>query len=112
MSVQENSDHPPKRSDIGTLPVHFEPIPKTLASPFTELFPAYNGKGLVRGEPGGFVFSHEYGKHAENVFRFQPRKDDVWLMSFPRSGRLLNSTRMTEHTVKSFSLKLTSSLET
>lgn len=91
MSIQENgeSDHPQKRSTIGslgTLPVHFGSIPKTLVSPFTELFPAYKGKGMVRGEPGGFTFSPEYGKHAENLFRFQPRRDDVWLTSFPRSG--------------------------
>ena len=82
------SDHLKKRLDSQIFQVRFSQISKSIVSPFTELFPGYDGKGLVRGEPGGFVFSSEYGRHAEKLFRFQPRKDDVWLMSFPRSGLL------------------------
>ncbi len=91
MSLQDNGvcDHPKNRLlDSEIFQVRFSQISKSLVSPFTHLFPAYAGKGLVRGEPGHFVFSAEYGKHAEKLFRFQPRSDDVWLMSFPRSGLL------------------------
>ena len=79
-----SEEHPKNRT--GLFAVSFSPISKTLTRPYVELFPAYKGKGLVRGEPGGFVFSPEYGRNARNLFDFEPRKEDVWLMSFPRSG--------------------------
>lgn len=87
--TKHNGETPNDVPDAGELKVKFEPIPKTLVSPFTELFPGYTGQGLVRGEPGGFVFSYEYGQNAQKIFELKPRKDDVWLMSFPRSGTRL-----------------------
>lgn len=90
MSLAKHTGETPSDvPDAGELKVKFEPIAKTLVSPFTELFPGCTGQGLVRGKPGGFVFSYEYGRNAQKIYEFKPRKDDVWLMSFPRSGKRL-----------------------
>jgi hypothetical protein len=56
-----------------------------LAGPFTDHFPHYAG-GVARSEPGGFVISQEFGHHAHEFFYFQPRKDDVWMLTFPNCG--------------------------
>ena len=65
--------------------VKFNPIPKTNLKSFKQLFPAYE-EGLMRSEPGGFVMPPNYCENAEKIFRMQPRKDDVWLVTFPKSG--------------------------
>ena len=66
--------------------VKFEVMPKTLANPFREHFTYYT-EGLVRGVPGGFVLTPEYAKHAEQLRNFQPRSDDVWIVTYPKCGK-------------------------
>ena len=68
--------------------VKFRVMPKTLTSPFIEHFPNYT-EGLVIGEPGGFVLSPEYARHAEQCLKFQPRNDDVWVVTFPKCGNIV-----------------------
>ena len=68
--------------------VKFHPIPKTNLKSFKQLFPAYE-EGLMRSEPGGFVMLPHYCENAEKIFRIQPRKDDVWLITFPKCGKYL-----------------------
>lgn len=72
--------------DKPQLPVKFNLIPESLTSPFIDLFPGQD-EGMVRGEPGGFVFSHEYGRRAHEIYQFQPRSDDVWVTTFSKSGK-------------------------
>ena len=85
MSSEDEPVSPPQ------LEVKFSVIPETLESPFKEDFPAY-GTGLVRGEPGGFVFHPHYAKNAEKIYRMNVRSDDVWIRTFPRSGTLFTLT--------------------
>jgi estrone sulfotransferase len=63
----------------------YHTIPKTLTESFKELFTGYD-EGLVRMEPGGFVTSPTYAKHAEKIYRMKPRSEDVWLLTFPKCG--------------------------
>jgi len=65
--------------------VDFHLLPETLEKPFTDHFPGHD-EGLIRSSPGNFIYSPEYGRNAEKLYHFQPRKDDVWLRTFPRSG--------------------------
>lgn len=65
--------------------VEFKPIPKTQEESFKKLFTGYD-EGLVRSEPGGFVMAPPYGRNAEKIYNIQPRKDDVWLLTFPKCG--------------------------
>nr|CAH0104486.1 unnamed protein product [Daphnia galeata] len=67
------------------LDVKFESIPETLESSYKEHFPVFD-KGLVRGEPGGFIFHPHYASHAEKIYNMKVRSDDVWIRTFPRSG--------------------------
>lgn len=70
------------------LNVEFKTIPETLESSFKDDFPAYP-TGLVRGEPGGFVFHPHYAEKAEKIYNMKVRSDDVWIRTFPRSGRYI-----------------------
>lgn len=65
--------------------VTFKVIEKSLTDKFQAHFPNYT-EGLVRGEPGGFVLTPEYARHAEKLRNFKPREDDVWIVTFPKCG--------------------------
>ncbi|KZS03672.1 Sulfotransferase family cytosolic 1B member, partial [Daphnia magna] len=64
--------------------VEFSKVEKSLNGDFKEHLPNVNG--FVRSEPGGFFMMDEYARHAEKVYRFQPRNDDVWVVTFPKCG--------------------------
>lgn len=65
--------------------VKFSVIRETLESPFKEHFPAYY-KGLVRGEPGGFVLHPKFVSNADKIYNMTVRSTDLWIRTFPRSG--------------------------
>jgi hypothetical protein len=69
------------------LTVKFNLIPKTLLKPFTNYFTGYE-EGLVRSDPKEFVLFPEYGRHAQDLLRFMPRKDDAWVLTFPKCGTI------------------------
>ncbi len=68
------------------LNVKFDVIPKTRLKKFNQHFKGYT-TGLVQSEPGKFVFTPLYAKHADRLYRMQPRTDDVWLLTFPKCGK-------------------------
>jgi hypothetical protein len=67
--------------------VKFSVIPETQQSPYKELFPAFDGKGLVRAEPGGFVYHQNFAENCHKIYNVKVRSDDVWIHTFPRSGK-------------------------
>lgn len=67
------------------LNVKFEPIPETLLEPFSQDFPFFVD-GLVRGGLGGCVLTPACGQHAQKLYNFNLRPDDIWILSFPKSG--------------------------
>ncbi len=77
---KENSD-----LSVPQLNVNFQPIPKTQLESFKKVFTAYKD-GLVRSDPGGFVMVPRYGANAERIYQIKPRRDDVWLLTFPKTG--------------------------
>ena len=70
----------------GTSGVNYNIFEKTLCKEFKEHFIWY-ADGLVKGDPGGFVLTTEYARNADKVSNFQPREDDVWLVTFPKCGK-------------------------
>lgn len=85
----------PHNDDKAVFSVKFHPIPDTKTAPFLDHFTAFRAENdtdstsLIRSDPGGFVFTNHYEKHAEKVFRFEPRKSDVWVVTFPKCGNYL-----------------------
>ena len=75
-------------ADGQELKIRFLPVAESLNTEFLEHFPAYQS-GVVRGEPGGFLMSPEYGQNAQKMLQFKPRTDDVWVISFPKSGMII-----------------------
>ena len=68
------------------LTVKFNLMPKTILKPFKDHFIGYE-EGLVRSDPNDFVMFPEYGRHAQELLRFTPRKDDAWVLTFPKCGK-------------------------
>ncbi len=73
--------------------VKFHSIEETRTSPFTDHFlgytnPSFKG-GLVRTDPGGMVLYPAIVDHAENLYRFRPRENDVWILTFPKCGNII-----------------------
>jgi hypothetical protein len=65
--------------------IQFSLIPKTLEEKYHKDFPLILD-GLVRGTPGGFVLSPLFSQHADELRKFEVRKDDVWIVTFPKCG--------------------------
>ena len=70
------------------LKVKFNVIPKTRLKSFTRQYTGYT-TGLVESEPGKFIMTPSYGSNAEKLYRLPPRKDDVWLLTFPKCGKIV-----------------------
>lgn len=66
--------------------VKFQVLEKSLSQSFLKDFPSYS-KGVVRGQPGGLILSPEYAQHAEELRNFEPKKDDVWIVTYPKCGK-------------------------
>ena len=63
----------------------FKLVPKSLDKEFQDLFPTFSD-GLVRGEPGGFIMPASFIDGADKIRQIRPRKNDVWIVTFPKSG--------------------------
>jgi hypothetical protein len=80
-----------KRSETAgrhPLNVKFVPIPETLAEngQFRQDFPSYTD-GLVEASPGGYITTTQvFAENAENIYNLKPRADDVFVLTFPKSG--------------------------
>ena len=73
--------------------IKFISIPETTEESYTKLFVGYD-KGLMCSVPGGFVLPPHYANSIEKMFQIQPRKDDVWITSFPNAGITLMLKKM------------------
>lgn len=67
------------------LDVGFSAMPETLTEKFRNDFPSYID-GMVKTVPGNYVLFPEYPKKAEDVYNLKPRPDDVYVLTFPKSG--------------------------
>ena len=67
------------------LPVVFDVVAESLEKAFQDHFTGHN-EGVVRATPGGFVLSPQYAAKAEAIYNLPLRADDVWLVSFPKTG--------------------------
>lgn len=65
--------------------VQFELMPQSLEAQFRKDFPPYVD-GLVRTKPGNFVISPKFAEHAHKIYNFPPRNDDVYVLTYPKSG--------------------------
>ena len=63
----------------------FANIPETLGPQFKQIFTGHKN-GLIKTDPGGLVIVPRYAVHAEKIYRIQPRKEDVWQITFPKTG--------------------------
>lgn len=72
-------------SHIKPFAVKFELIPETLGGQFRKDFPPYVD-GLVRTIPGNYITTPVYAKTAHEFYEMKPRKEDVYVLTFPKSG--------------------------
>ena len=66
-------------------PVRFSLLEKTLSADFLADFPNYV-KGLVRGDPGGFLLTQKYADSVDDYINFPMQDEDVWVVTFPKCG--------------------------
>lgn len=88
MSVQSNQKPSPKGGRY-PLNVKFVPIAETLPEDgqFRKDFPSYTD-GLVAASPGGYITTTQvFAENAESIYNLKPRPDDVFVLTFPKSGK-------------------------
>ena len=64
----------------------FVPIESTQSESFLKVFTGYYPDGLVKSDPDGFVTIPRVAVNADKFPRIEPRKDDIWLLTFPKTG--------------------------
>lgn len=69
------------------LEIEFSLMAESFDESFKKEFPNYTN-GLIRGEPGGIVLTPTYSEYdgAQELYNFHVRNDDIWILSFPKSG--------------------------
>uniref|UniRef100_A0A4P6D7N0 Putative sulfotransferase 1c4-like protein n=1 Tax=Rhodnius prolixus TaxID=13249 RepID=A0A4P6D7N0_RHOPR len=70
------------------LPFEINPV---VGEKSKELIKYFKGKksGFVQVGPEKRLFPVKYAEHAENYYNFDLNEDDVWIMTFPKSGTTL-----------------------
>merc|ERR1740128_1626118 len=71
--------------EVAKTPVRFALIEKSLSAEFRADFPNYV-KGLVRGDPGGFLLTQKYADSVDDYINFPMQDEDVWVVTFPKCG--------------------------
>ena len=68
----------------------FTELPESKSDEFTRLFPG-NREGLVQHQsdnPDGTVLRTACSQQVEKIYRLPLRRDDVWIVTFPKCGIL------------------------
>ncbi len=86
----EDSEVSSDEHTLKFIQVKFFPILNTRSESFQKVFPGYKD-GLVRSDPGGFVTIPQVIEHVDVIRNIELRKDDVWLLSSFKTGKLLHN---------------------
>lgn len=68
--------------------IQFVAVSSTRLKPFTRFFPGYGDMGMIKCEFGGTLLPSVYNRlgNAKAIYHFKPRRDDVWVITFPKCG--------------------------
>jgi hypothetical protein len=46
-------------------------------------------EGMIRSNPLNVVMPHKFKEFAEEIWNFEVRKDDIWIVTYPKCGTTL-----------------------
>jgi hypothetical protein len=69
-----------------TSEITFKEVEKEYALKLEKLF-GTEGGGLIEVNPGRVLVPHAYKDAAQRIRDLEVRPDDVWLISYPRTGK-------------------------
>jgi hypothetical protein len=64
----------------------YEVLQGQLVEKFRTANQTFHSDGIIRIWPPGCAMFAEYRNHADRVRHLTVRKDDVWILTFPKSG--------------------------
>jgi hypothetical protein len=73
--MQENSQH-----------FRYELLEGPMVDKFRAANQTFHDDGIIKIWPSGCAMFAEYRNHADRVRRLAVREDDVWILTYPKSG--------------------------
>lgn len=74
-------------------PYEIKPLSPELNKELTSKFKGER-TGFVEVGPKKWIMPAAYAKHAEKYYNFPVRNDDVWIVTYPRTGNLLTKLHL------------------
>jgi hypothetical protein len=68
------------------LDLKFEVLQGPLVDKFLTANQAFHDDGIIKVWPPGCAFFAEYRHHADKIRKFTVKEDDVWIITYPKSG--------------------------
>lgn len=80
------------RSIISTMSFTCKPLSENYSKKLDKIFDVKDS--FLQYNPGRFIMPPQYKNLAQQILDFEVREDDVWVISYPRTGKIFYNKKL------------------